>query len=224
MSWILGIDEAGRGPVLGPLVLCGVCIEAARLPELEALGVRDSKTFGSGARAQQRREALAKEITELADVHLAIAEPEEIDHWTAEGGLNRLEQQLATDVITQSPSCETIWADGARLFGPLKARFSALQAEDRADQEHAIVAAASIVAKSKRDERMAALVMPFTADLGKVSGGGYPNAATARFMRNYVEHYGSLPPGVRHSWGWGTLRELKEELRLQQGTLEANKR
>lgn len=212
MSWVLGIDEAGRGPVLGPLVLCGVRIERSRLTRLEALGVRDSKSFGSGERAKAQRKALAMEISKLASVHVEVAEPDEVDRFTREGGLNRLEQDLAARVIEASSPCEQIWADGARLFSPLQARFPQLEAENRADRDHAIVAAASIVAKVERDERLAQLLAPAVAVLGEARGGGYPNAATARFLQQYVTRFGALPPGVRRSWSWPFLQQLVAEV------------
>lgn len=208
----LGIDEAGRGPVLGPLVLCGVCVDEAGREALAALGVQDSKAYGAGAKAVARREELALQIRELAQVSVEIAEPDEIDRWCHQGGLNRLEQLLAARVIEALGCPGRIIADGARLFSPLTKHYPQLEARDKADADEVCVAAASIVAKDERDRRLEALLAEVGDELGPIRGGGYPNAATARFLRAYAERHRRLPPGLRQSWSWGVLVELREEL------------
>ncbi|MCD4768298.1 MAG: ribonuclease HII, partial [Methanosarcinales archaeon] len=42
---VAGVDEAGKGPVIGPMIVAGVVIEENRLPELKKLGVKDSKVL-----------------------------------------------------------------------------------------------------------------------------------------------------------------------------------
>jgi len=211
---ILGIDEAGRGPVLGPLVLGGVAVDECALGELASWGVQDSKAFGSSSSARRRRQELAERIVELAAVRIEIADPEEVDRWAAEGGLNRLERTLAGRIIEATAGVTKVVADGARIFGPLQRRYPLLpvDAHDRADESHVLVAAASIVAKAERDRRLASLLEPWQAEFGPIGGGGYPNAATARFLRAFVERRRVLPPGVRLSWGWKVLQLLRGEL------------
>ena len=51
---ILGIDEAGRGPVLGPMVVAGVVLRPPRAGALTRRGVSDSKDFGAGDGARQK--------------------------------------------------------------------------------------------------------------------------------------------------------------------------
>lgn len=211
---LIGIDEAGRGPVLGPLVLGAVRVDAAGAQALEALAPRDSKAYGAGAQAQAARAALARRIRAIAQVELAVAEAEEVDAWACEGGLNRLEQALATRLLRRlAQPTSVIIADGARLFGPLRREWPLLEALDRADQTHVVVAAASIVAKVERDERLSALLGGAAEGTGGVvPGGGYPNAATARWLRAHVARHGLLPPGVRSSWSWAVLGELRAQL------------
>ena len=60
--FIIGIDEAGWGPVLGPLVLAGIVVEEFTLPLLEKYGVKDSKLFGSGEQARKKRKELWEKI------------------------------------------------------------------------------------------------------------------------------------------------------------------
>ncbi|PID39707.1 MAG: ribonuclease HII [Proteobacteria bacterium] len=212
---VLGIDEAGRGPVLGPLVLCGVCVGEAGYAALSALGLEDSKAYGAGFKAVARRAELAREICEVAEVAIQIAEPEEIDRFCLQGGLNRLEQLLAARVIEEFGCPGRIIADGARLFAPLAKRYPQLEARDKADADEVSVAAASIIAKDERDRRLERLLDQVGAELGPIRGGGYPNAATARFLRAYAERHGCLPPGLRQSWSWRVLLELREELGIE---------
>jgi ribonuclease HII len=210
---ILGIDEAGRGPVIGPLVLCGVWIRPARLHKLEEIGARDSKAFGSTDRARKRRSQLAAQIRGLVDhVVLLSVDAAEVDRRTRLGELNLLEQELATAAISSGPPATRIVADGARLFGPLTATYPQLRALDHADETQPIVAAASIIAKDERDVQFSRIVAQFEAELGPIGGGGYANEATAAFLRAFFAHHGDLPSEVRRSWSWSVLREINRLL------------
>jgi ribonuclease HII len=209
-AMLLGIDEAGRGPAVGPLVLAGVSASGAQLRLLEALDLRDSKAYGSGRSGVEQRARLAQSIREQATVVVELAEADEVDRWAAQGGLNRLEQLLAARIIERSPRADRVIADGARLFAPLTREFPQLEALDRADRDHPVVAAASIIAKTERDRRLERLLAPYQGEFGPIRGGGYPNGATASFLSRYVERYGRLPDGVRSSWSWAVLRDLRE--------------
>ena len=71
----LGIDEAGRGPLLGPMVLAAVCVTPRAAAALTRLGVRDSKAFGAGLEAHEARCKLAAALHARADsVHLSVFE------------------------------------------------------------------------------------------------------------------------------------------------------
>jgi ribonuclease HII len=205
---ILGIDEAGRGPVIGPLVLAGVLLPASRQRKLLELGVRDSKTFGSTQRSQTRRAQLGAQIREVADRCLVlVVDAAEVDRRVRLGELNLLEQELAAAVIDAAPS-DRIVADGERLFSPLRGRYPHLAARDGADASHACVAAASILAKVERDTRFHEIVARHEAELGPVRGGGYPNKETESFLRAYYDRFGQLPSDVRSCWSWEVLREI----------------
>lgn len=209
---ILGIDEAGRGPAIGPLVLCGVRIENHRIDKLSALGVKDSKTFGSGPRARLLRSQLADKISKIATITIRIANAHEVDQWVENKGLNHLEREMALSIINEGPSVSMVIADGERLFSPLKQHCAVLEAIDKADQKSLPVAAASIVAKVKRDALMEQIFAPFQSEFGPVLGGGYPNFATEKFLRAYVKQCGTLPPHVRQSWSWKVLVELQNKV------------
>ena len=77
----LGIDDAGRGPVIGPMVLAGCLIDDNVASELKKLGVRDSKQV-----TPKRREILADKIKELAETfEIVLVPPVEIDGNGGEG-------------------------------------------------------------------------------------------------------------------------------------------
>jgi ribonuclease HII len=104
-----------------------------------------------------------------------------------------------------------IVADGHTLFKPLCARHAHLDALDRAEERHVAVAAASIVAKVRRDELFHTIAARYRHTFGEVRGNGYVNAATRAFLRAYIEHHRGLPPEGRRSWPWHFARDLLGE-------------
>ena len=124
---LVGIDEAGRGPVIGPLVLCGVALDPGRHDALDPLPIQDSKAFGSGQRAVDQRREVAASIRALARVALRVAGAAEVDQRVARGELNALERELALQIIDELDAVDaTIVADGARIFGPRPVRLWAV--------------------------------------------------------------------------------------------------
>jgi ribonuclease HII len=207
---ILGIDEAGRGPVLGPLVVAGVVLRPPRSSALTRRGVSDSKQFGAGADARRKRAELAAHIRRLAeDIRIEVFTHEQVDLFAAEGLLNELERRAACRIIECTVGVRRIVADGERLFASLRHRFPHLEAHDGGESVHVAVAAASIIAKDARDRLFEEIADRYRNEFGEVRGGGYVNASTADFIRRYHERYGKLPPETRRSWGWKLLRELE---------------
>jgi len=220
---ILGIDEAGRGPVLGPLVVAAVGLRPRRAAALTRRGVRDSKVFGAGADAVARRAELAAHITRLADaIGVEVIEHTEVDEYASRGQLNVLERRAARALIADAPPAVRIVADGVQVFGPLRREFPHLQAYDDGESAHVAVAAASILAKDHRDRLFTAIAERYRDEFGEVRGGGYVNAATADFIRRYHERYGCFPPETRRSWTWRLLTELEPpRLPLFDGPVES---
>ncbi len=204
--FVLGIDEAGRGPVVGPLVICGVLLRKSKLDQLAGRGIKDSKLLSSS-----RRQTLKEEIESLAEgVEMVIISPSEIDSCNI-GDLelkgmvkliNRfLPDQVFVDALTSRPD---LYERKIRslLFSKIRVE---LVVENRADKNYPIVGAASILAKVERDRRIRFLEKKYGA-----LGSGYPSdPRTIDFLRNYFRVHGDFPRVVRRRWR--TIQKLKEE-------------
>ncbi len=205
----LGIDEAGRGPLLGPMVLAGLCIDKSDLPLFKALEVQDSKLFAKNATTLKRRAALAAKLKADFQHQIIVVDAIEIDHFVASGpGLNVLEQIKAQELIQALPAQEVI-LDGATLFRPLIR--PGVKAINHADRDFFVVAGASILAKETRDQQLAKLLEPFQAEYGPIAGGGYANGQTLKFVRWYLRQKGELPPFYRKSYNWKALEDQKKD-------------
>lgn len=209
---VLGIDEAGRGPGLGPMVLAAVALDDASRIFLERAGVRDSKDFGSSMAGKKSRTRLASLIREHACwTAVEVCEVADVDAYVARSALNLLERERACLLIRRAPTCARLIADGHTLFSPLTAEFPHLEAIDRAESVHAAVAAASICAKALRDELFEAIAQRYQSDFGALRGGGYVNTATLAFVSEYVRRHGQLPPEARKSWPWHGVPGLDQD-------------
>jgi hypothetical protein len=114
-------------------------------------------------------------------------------------------------MIHRAPAARRIVCDGERLFRPLQARWPHLEALDKGELKHAAVAAASIVAKVRRDQIWGKICRRYVPEFGEElvgAGGGYTNAATRAFLRAYIARYKALPPEARRSWPWDFARDL----------------
>jgi ribonuclease HII len=211
----LGIDEAGRGPSIGPMVMAAVAIDSRTAAALTRKGLRDSKAYGAGDDAHAIRGELAAEIRVRAKFVLAIEiEHHEIDARVARNELNVLEREVAIRMIDRAPACDKIIADGKRMFGALCLRYPQFVSADHAEDQHAAVAAASVVAKVIRDDRFNAIRRRYEPEVGPITGGGYANAATRRWVRAYVERHGRLPDEARRSWPHPYVSDLIGDTRL----------
>ncbi|MDL5362427.1 ribonuclease HII [Halalkalicoccus sp. NIPERK01] len=191
-----GIDEAGKGPVLGPMIAACVVAPEGALPE----GIDDSKRL-----APARREELARALREddRIAVGLAAVSPDRID---APGtDMNSLtvaaHAEAASGVVREGMRgvCDAGDVDAGRFVRRVSKRLPSgvsLTGEHGADGTHAIVGAASVVAKVERDERVRAL----ETEYGGV-GSGYPSdPRTREFLAEYVAENGALPECARASW------------------------
>lgn len=208
----LGIDEAGRGPGIGPMVLAAVAVDDGAKDALHRAGIRDSKEFGSSLGGQKARARLAEIVRKRAVwTSFEICEVEEVDAYVARAALNQLERERAAQLIRRAPVCHRIIADGRALFAPMVTEFPNFEAIDRAEAEHIAVAAASICAKALRDRLFGAIAERYAPDFGLLRGGGYVNRATLVFVSEYVRRHGHLPPEARKSWPWRGVPGLGDD-------------
>ncbi len=208
MSGIFGIDEAGKGPALGPMIAAAVVIpDESVLPP----GIDDSKHLTAA-----RRGELAATIHADGRIAVGIAaiEPARIDDPATDmNALTVAAHAEAADAVVERSMrgiCDAGDVDAARFARRVRDRLPAvdLDAEHGADETYPIVGAASIVAKVERDARIARLVETY----GPV-GSGYPSdPATREFLADYVDDHGELPACARESWKTceDVLREAKQ--------------
>jgi ribonuclease HII len=194
------------------MVLAAVALDNVSEVLLAQAGVQDSKVFGSSSAGRQARAQLAALIREHAPfVSVEICNVAEIDAYVARSALNQLERERARLLIRRAPACARIIADGRTLFAPLAAEFPNLEAVDRAESAHTAVAAASICAKTLRDELFEAIARRYEPAFGALRGGGYVNPATVAFISEYVRRHGQLPPEARKSWPWRGVTGLTND-------------
>jgi len=194
---ICGIDEAGRGPVLGPMVVCGVRVDSDSA--LREIGVRDSKKLTA-----RRREELAPRIREVANVEVVEVPADEIDTMRMIMTMNELEARIFATIIERlQPEIayvDAADADEARFARMIQSQLTCkprIFSRHKADETFPVVSAASIIAKVTRDSR----VRQIEKEIGEPIGSGYPSDPnTVSFLRNWIGKKGTYPPHTRRSW------------------------
>ncbi len=207
-----GVDEAGRGPVIGPMVIAGVVLGARAAKELRKRGVKDSKLLPPAER--ERLEPLIKEMAEAYAIK--VVEPRRIDEVVSRKGLNLLEAEVMADIVRElGPSLVIVDAPGrntSKFKEAMRSRLGGLsvriRAENRADRRFVHVAAASILAKVERDRRIAELRERAGYDFGS----GYPgDQKTKEFLLKVLGGYPFPKDQIR--WKWATMQNLLDERR-----------
>ena len=219
MTLILGIDDAGRGPVLGPMTLAGVLAEQKDEKILQLWGAKDSKLL-----TPKKRNEIKEKIKKQFKYHIEITEPEEIDN---SSNLNYLEaiktakiiNKLTKDskekikVIVDCPSVNIqAWSNDVQQLIKYPKNIQLL-CEHKADLNHPIVSAASIIAKEKREDEIYKLKLKFKIDFGS----GYPaDPKTKEFVTENFnkEKYKTL---IRFSWN--TIKKLIKTKGIKQEKL-----
>ncbi len=209
---ILGVDEAGRGPMIGPMVVAAAAAPPRVAERLTLFGVRDSKTLSP--RSRERLRSLLLSLLSFAAVR--VVEPAEIDaavYGETHVNLNYLEASVAAELVEEAlKACrvEKVFVDspdpvaerfGEYLFRLLGGRVP-IVAENDADKKYPIVSAASIIAKTERDRLVEELKKRY-GDFGS----GYPSDQRTRaWARRWLSEHGEPPPIARKSWkSWGRL-------------------
>ncbi len=215
---ILGLDEAGRGCVLGDLVVGGFVFDLVGLARtigpadlplqaaLRAAGADDSKAL-SARRRVEVREALRA----LGEPHTRSISAAEIDA----GNLNALEIQAFLDIVA-AVKPDHVFLDAPvnpRGIPKLRAHLVAMSGvnawtiEPKADATWPVVGAASIFAKVLRDEGIEALSAEYASQGGV--GSGYPSDPVTRaWLSRFLQAGLPLPASVRTRWG--TLDNLRQ--------------
>jgi ribonuclease HII len=205
---VFGVDEAGKGPVLGSMFAAAV-----RVPDASVLpaDVDDSKRL-----SVERREEMAADLRADDRVAVGVAEipVERIDD--PETDMNTLtvaaHAEAVAEVLSEDESPPEGIADAGDTSEQRFARRVAdrvpaavdLTAEHGADEAYAVVGAASVVAKVERDAHVAALAEEYRAEYGEAFGNvgsGYPSDPNTReFLESFVAEQGRLPDCARRSW------------------------
>ncbi|MEF8772379.1 ribonuclease HII [Halodesulfurarchaeum sp.] len=201
-----GVDEAGKGPVLGSMFAAAVVADPDALPG----AIADSKTLPA-----ERRDTFATQLRGDSGVSIGLAEipvseiddPEtDMNELTVAAQANALE---AVEIAGETGYVDAGDVDADRFGRRVNARVEAdltIHAEHGADERYPLVSAASIIAKVTRDAHVERLDAEYDAPIGS----GYPSdERTRHFLRNYVEKTSELPACARRSWQ--TSRDILAE-------------
>ena len=215
------MDEAGRGPMIGPMVICGILVDPNRLHELVEIGAKDSKSLTHRRRLQLK--PLIEKITMKVEVRTVSAL--DIDHLRKRTTLNEIEvSEFASIVKALNP--REVYLDAADVkadrFGNKIGKLSGIAtkgakivSEHKADAKYPIVSAASIIAKVERDLTIERYHQKY-GDFGS----GYPNdPKTIKFVRALIRNGKKFPPIIRNSWE--SVRKIVDEESTKQTRLES---
>ncbi len=214
---MLGIDEAGKGPVIGPLVMCGYMIDSSKIDELKKMGVKDSKLL-----TPKRREYLEGKLKEMSeDIVVIKLNAMDIDKLRGETNLNKIEIKRMQELVN-SMDAEKVFIDAIEsnvekfrkeIIGGLsekkkdliKKKKLEIICENYADKKYPVVGAASIIAKVVRDADID-LIHKEYGDFGS----GYPSdPRTIKFLKDWIKKNKKYPPFVRCSWI--TAKDIKKD-------------
>lgn len=205
---IAGVDEAGKGAVLGPLVVAAVA--APDWDAVAVLGKRDSKAL-----TPRQRDAVCAEIVAALPFTVVEVPADAIDAARLHETMNAIVagahaaalRELAAAGhrigVAYLDACDVREGRYAATVGRQLGFACTVVGNHHADDMLAVVAAASIVAKVWRDRALRAL-----ADEHGSLGSGYPSdPATVRYLEGCLDAGGSLPPFIRASWRTVTDRQ-----------------
>jgi ribonuclease HII len=199
---ICGIDEAGRGPVFGPLVITGIKFNNDH--SLLELNVKDSKKT-----SPKRRKLLADIIKKNAvDYEVLIISARDIDDMRKVMTLNEIEVNAYTKIIKKlKPDIcyvDSVDVNEQRFGRDIQSGLTfkcEIVSKHKADDIYPIVSAASIVAKTARDAEIEKIAKKLEPRLNLHFGSGYPaDPITQKFLSTWIDKYKTLPPHTRRSW------------------------
>tara|TARA_Y100000310_G_C20698011_1_gene827115 strand:+ start:3270 stop:3920 length:651 start_codon:yes stop_codon:yes gene_type:complete len=196
---VAGIEEAGRGPVIGPMVMVGVLVDEKDFPKLQSIGAKDSKLL-----TPDTRERIFDQILGMVKKYeIAIIPAAKIDESlnSETSNLNKLEGDTSAMLINTLKPEKAILdcpsnnpeAYSEYIKAQLDNKKTIIVAEHKADVNYPVVSAASIIAKVIRDREIEKLKKKFNVDFGS----GYPSdEKTQKFLKANYKKY----PFFRKTW------------------------
>jgi ribonuclease HII len=225
---ILGLDEAGRGAVVSDIVMSCALVDDNQIPFLRTIGVKDSKAFKTGKNARLKRKEICELLKEILPYKTCFKSAKVIDQYveSSSKSLDILEVEMADELIKWAISIaglkpDLIVLDSNKMFRKLATKIEKefprvkCQALDKADSKVMAVSAASIIAKSTRDE----LVEKVMGERYFLKGAGYPNKHSEEWIRSWYDirfldyDFVDMKPPIQHireSWEW--WKKLKKQL------------
>ncbi|MBU0586690.1 ribonuclease HII [Candidatus Micrarchaeota archaeon] len=209
MALIAGIDEAGRGPLIGPLVIALFSCASEQEAELNKLCQKDSKQL-----TPAKREEIFDKLRHLGKINFVEVEAKKLNELMKSQSLNDIEAMFMAKLIKTISSEASVKIDlpdrYSWVFARRMKRFGVekYEAEHKADENHPVVAAASICAKVIRDRKIAKI----RAEVGEF-GSGYPGDKKTREFISTKENLKKLKPYLRTKWKTlETIQQTKLEL------------
>ncbi|MDW0172958.1 MAG: ribonuclease HII [Nitrososphaeraceae archaeon] len=197
---ICGVDEAGRGSLIGPIIVAGISVSKKSLSEMVEIGIKDSKLL-----TPNKRQILFGDVIGLAEsICICRIGIEDIDFHVSKNHLNLLEAEAMAITIgnmdsykTYVDSCDVNPSRYKRTINSfLKRNNTKLISMHHADRLNVVVSGASIIAKVIRDSEISKIRLKY-GDLGS----GYPSdKKTIKFVQEWFEQNREIPPFARKSW------------------------
>jgi ribonuclease HII len=197
---ICGIDEAGRGSLLGPIIVAGICVSKKSISEMIKKGIKDSKLL-----TPKKRQILFGHVVSIAEsICICRINIAEIDFHVFKNNLNTLEAEAMAITIsnmksdkTYVDSCDVNPSRYQRTISSfLKRNSTKLISMHHADKLNVVVSGASIIAKVIRDSEITKIRVKY-GDIGS----GYPSdKKTIEFVRQWFRQKNEIPPFARRSW------------------------
>jgi ribonuclease HII len=216
MTTILGIDEAGRGSVIGPMVIAGVMIDEKDEGKLRKIGAKDSKML-----SPHQRERLYPLIKKIAKDYVALkVSAKEIDEMRKEKNLNIIEAEKMAQIIKALKADKAYVDTPQASTGKFKAillnlaqSHTEIIAENYCDERYPVCSAASIIAKVERDSEVEKIKKIVGFDFGV----GYSHdARSIEFVKKCLKEKKFLEY-IRQSWVTvDSLKSKKEQKSLKE--------
>ncbi len=196
LSYIAGVDESGRGPVVGPLVICCAYCKREHEKKLNKFAKNDSKALTP----KQRKEAF-DELRKFCEFKWIEVSASDLNRLMERMSLNDIEAQVMASLGSKLRNADIMIDMPDRYSWTFRKRMQRFglerfEAEHKADEKYPIVAAASICAKLMRDEKLEKI----KNEVGFDFGSGYPGDERTRAALKDKEKFSKLKPFIRKKW------------------------